>query len=65
METYVQEQGFDVWRAVVDGYKSPATPPTDKDGKNLEDNYSRDKNSILNGLTELIYTKFVHYESKK
>jgi hypothetical protein len=57
--------GFDVWRAVVDGYKAPATPPTDKDGKKLEDNDSRDKNVILNGLTESVYTKVVHCESTK
>jgi hypothetical protein len=43
MKTYVQAHGFDVWRAVVDGYKAPTTPPTDKDGKKLEENDSRDK----------------------
>jgi hypothetical protein len=37
-------------QAVVDGYKAPTTPPTDKYGKKLEENYSRDKNVILNGL---------------
>jgi hypothetical protein len=32
MKIYVQEQGFDVWLATIDGYKAPVTPPIDKDG---------------------------------
>jgi hypothetical protein len=63
MKTYVEAQGFDVWRAVVDGYKAPATPSIDKDGKKLEDNDARDKNAIMNGLSESIYTKVVHCDS--
>jgi hypothetical protein len=51
MQTYVQPQWFDVWWAVVDGYKVPITPPTNKDGNKLEDNDARAKNAILNGLT--------------
>jgi hypothetical protein len=50
MKTFLQAQGFDVWRAVVDGYKAPTTPPTDKDGKKLEENDSKAKGTILNGL---------------
>jgi hypothetical protein len=65
MKTYVQAQGFDVWRAVVDGYKAPTTPPTDKDGKKLEENDSRDRNDILNGLNKSIHVKVMHCESTK
>jgi hypothetical protein len=65
MKTYVQEQRFDVWRVVVDGNKAPTTPPTYKDGKKLEDNDSRVKNVILNGLNESIYTNIMHCESAK
>jgi hypothetical protein len=50
MKTFVQAQGFDVWKEVVDGYTTPTTPPIDKDGKKLSENNSRDKNAILNGL---------------
>jgi hypothetical protein len=31
METYIQEQGFDVWQSIVDGYKELATPLIDRD----------------------------------
>ena len=65
MKTYVQAQGFGVWREVVDGYKALSTPPTDKDGKKLEESDSRDKKIILNGLSKSIYTKVWHYESAK
>jgi hypothetical protein len=65
MKTYVQAQGFDVWKSVVDGYKEPATPPTDNDGKKLSQNNSRDKNSILNGLVDSVYVKVMHCDSAK
>jgi hypothetical protein len=65
MKTYVHAHRFDVWQAVVDGYKAPATPPIDKDGNKLEDNDSIDINVILNELIESVYTKVVHCESKK
>jgi hypothetical protein len=57
--------GFDVWRSVVDGYNAPTTPPIDKDGKKLEENNSRAKNAILNGLTESVYVKVIHCDSTK
>jgi hypothetical protein len=65
MKTYVQARGFDVWRGVVDGYKAPATPPTYKDGKKFEENYSRARNLIMNGLTKSIHVKVMHCESTK
>jgi hypothetical protein len=36
MKTFLQAQGFDVWKSVVDGYTTPTTPPTDRDGKKLK-----------------------------
>jgi hypothetical protein len=54
MKTYVQAQGLNVWRVVVEGYKPPATPSTGKDGKKLEENDSGYKNVILNGLTKSV-----------
>jgi hypothetical protein len=35
MTCFLQENGFDVWQALVDRYKAPSTPPTDKDGNKL------------------------------
>jgi hypothetical protein len=57
--------GFDVWQAVVDGYTTPTTPPTDKDGKKLSENNSRAKNVILNGLVDTVYVKVMHCDSAK
>jgi hypothetical protein len=65
MKTYVQAHGFDVWKSVVDGYKEPATPPTDNDGKKLSQNNSRAKNAILNGLVDSVYVKVMHCDSAK
>jgi hypothetical protein len=39
--------------------------PTDRDGKKLEENDSRDKNAIENGLTQSIHTNIMHCESAK
>jgi hypothetical protein len=65
IQTYIQAHGFDVWKSMVDGYKSPTTPPTDKDGKKLAENNSRAKNAIQNGVDESIFTKIMHCESTK
>jgi hypothetical protein len=61
----VQAHGFDIWRVVVDGCNTPTTPSLDKDGNKIEDNDARDKNVILNGFIESIYTKVFHCESTK
>jgi hypothetical protein len=50
---------------VVDGYKAPTIPPTDKCGKKLEENNSRATSALLNGLCKSIYTKFMHCDSTK
>ena len=65
MKTYVQAQGFDVWKSVVDGYKYPATPPIEDNGKNLSINNSKAKNDIMNGLVDSIYVKAMHCNSAK
>jgi hypothetical protein len=38
MKTFLQGHGFDVWKSIVDGYKAPTTPPTERDGKKLSEN---------------------------
>jgi hypothetical protein len=65
MKTYVQAQGFDVWKSVVDGYTTPTTPPPDRDRNKLSEKHSRDKNNILNGLYESVYNKVMLCDSAK
>ena len=63
IQTYIHAHGFDVWQSMVDGYKAPSTPPTNKDGKKLVENNSRVENAIQNGVDESIFTKIMHCES--
>jgi hypothetical protein len=65
MKTYVQEQRFDVWKSVVDGYKEPPTPPIVNDENKISQNNSRAKNDILNHLVDSVYVKFMHCDSVK
>jgi hypothetical protein len=30
MKTYIQAQGFEIWKSIVDGYTAPAVLPTMK-----------------------------------
>ena len=57
--------GFEIWQSVVDGYKEPTIPPTNDNRKKLSLNHSKSTNSLLNGLYDLIYTKFIHFSSAK
>ena len=53
MKVYLQHQGVDVWRMIVNTYDIPTNPPADGRGtekKNYEDN-SKAINAILSGLT--------------
>jgi hypothetical protein len=63
MNTYIQAYRFGVWRSTVDGYKSPATPSMDRDGKKLEENDSMDRNTIDKGLNLSLHTNIMHCES--
>jgi hypothetical protein len=65
MKTYVQTQGFEVWKSVVDGYKEPAIPPTNENQNKLSLNNSKAKNLLLNGLVNSVYVKFMHCSSTK
>jgi len=44
---------------------TPATPPTNKYGKKINENNSRDTNSILSGLASSLYVKVMHFDSTK
>jgi hypothetical protein len=56
MKTYIQAQGFEIWKAV-----SPTSEKTMK----LSKNNSKATNSLLNGLGESVYIKVVHCKSAK
>jgi hypothetical protein len=65
MKTYVQAQGFEVWKLVVNGYKETIIPPTNENGRKLSLNNSKAKNAILNGLVDSLYVKVMHCISAK
>ena len=65
MRVYLQAQGVDVWKAVVNRYNVPATPPIDNTGKKLYEDNSKEMNAILSGLTETIFVKVMHCETAK
>ena len=65
MRVYLQAQGVDVWKAVVNRYNVPATPPTDQASKKLYEDKSKAMNAILSGLAETIFVKVMHYETTK
>jgi hypothetical protein len=65
MKTYIKEQGFEIWKSVVDGYKEPIVLPTTEKEMKLSQNNSKSTNAILNGLGESVYTKVVYCKSAK
>jgi hypothetical protein len=65
MKTYIQAQGFEIWKSIVDGYTTPVFQPTNDKALKLNQNNSKAKNALLNGLSEIIFTKFSHCKSAK
>jgi hypothetical protein len=65
MKTYIQAQGFEISKSIVDGYKEPTIPPTNERAMKLGQNNSKATNALLNGLCESIYTKVIHCKSAK
>jgi hypothetical protein len=65
MKTYIQAQGFEIWQSIVDGYIAPAVLPTNDKAVKLGQNNSKAKNGLLNGLSEMIFTKVAHCKSAK
>jgi hypothetical protein len=65
MKTYIQEQRFQVWQSIVDGYTSPAVPPTNDKAVKLGENNSKAINALLNGLSDTVFTKVAHCKSAK
>jgi hypothetical protein len=65
MKTYIQAQGFQVWKSIVDGYKAPVVPPTNDKVVKLGENNSKATNALLNGLSDTVFTKVPHCKSAK
>jgi hypothetical protein len=65
MKTYIQEQGFEIWQSIVDGYTTLTVPPTNGKAVKLGHNNSKSKNELLNGLSDTIFTKVAHCKSTK
>ena len=63
MKAYIQ--GFQVWQSIVDGYTAPVVPPTSDKEVKLGENNSKAKNSLLNGLSDMVFTKVGHCKSTK
>jgi hypothetical protein len=57
--------GFEIWKSIVDGYTTPAVPPTNEKAMKLGQNNSKATNALLNGLRESIFTKVEHCKSAK
>jgi hypothetical protein len=57
---FLHAHGFDVWQSVVDRYAVPTTPPTDKYGKKLNENNSKDKGTIMRSHDDSVFVKVMH-----
>ena len=64
-ETYIHEQGFEIWKSIVDGYTTPTVPPTNDKVVKLGENNSKEKNPLLNGLKNTVFTKIAHCKFAK
>jgi hypothetical protein len=65
MKAYIQAHGFQVWKSIVDGYTSPTVPPTNDKAMKLGEHNSKAINSLLNVLSDTIFTKVSHCKSAK
>jgi hypothetical protein len=65
MKTYIQAQGFQVWKSIVDGYTAPIVPLTNEKAMKLDENNSKSKNALLNCLSDTVFTKVSHCKSAK
>ena len=65
MKTYILAQRFQVWKSIVDGYTTPTVPPTNEKAVKLGENNSKEKNALLNGLSDTVFPKVAHCKSAK
>jgi len=64
MRVFLQAQGADVWKAVVNKYNVPSNP-LDGNGRKLYKDNSKAMNGILSGLTKTVFVKVMHCETVK
>jgi hypothetical protein len=65
MNTYIHAQGFQVWKSIIDGYTMPIVPLTNDKVVKIGENNSKSKNALLNGLSDMVFTKVSHCKSTK
>jgi hypothetical protein len=65
MKLFLQSQGVDVWKVVLNEYKAPTTIPIDATRKKLYESNSKAMYAILGGLACLEFVKVMHCESAK
>ena len=57
--------GFEIWQSIVDGYTTPLVPPTNDKQMKLGQNNSKSTNVLMNGLSEMVFTKVAHCKYAK
>ena len=65
MTAYLISLGYDIWKAVRDGYKEPKNGPTTHDEIEYYENNARVVNAILAGLSETKFFKVMNYTLAK
>ena len=65
MKKYIHAQGFKIWQSIVYGYTIPTVLPTNDKVMKISQNNSKATNALLNGLGEMVFTKFSHCKYAK
>jgi hypothetical protein len=65
MKSFILSQGLSIWKSIAGSYTKPNTPPTDTIRRKQLENNEKEKNSILCGLTNSVFTKVTHYKFSK
>jgi hypothetical protein len=65
MTFFLQENGYDVWKPIVERYKEPYTTPIDKHVNKISEKNSNATNSIMSGLASSVYVKVMHCDFSK
>ena len=63
MKGYIMSLGCDIWQSVEYEYTTPVTPTTNTTRKNICNDYVRESNAILGGLSNPIFVKVIHCKS--
>lgn len=65
MQTYLSALGYDIWKAIKNGYTTPSTPIIDVADKKLYRNNSKGKNAIMCRLVDSDLVRLMSYTSTK